>query len=175
MPIRGDNLLNKLILLFVFDKMEVPLSENTITDMCCHSNDWISFMDCKPTLSQLIDNSFVYEITNSGNDSLYAITPNGRVCLADFFFKIPTSTREEISKFVKVNRNSYRKRQEYVADYYMNKDGTYTVYLKIVDAVGTQFELKFTVPSRQIAKNIYKKWENKAENLYAVIYENLVD
>ena len=57
----------------------------------------------------------------------------------------------------------------------MNKDGTYTVYLKIVDAIGTQFELKFAVPSRQIAKNIYKKWENKAENIYALLYENLVD
>ena len=175
MPIKGDNLLNKLILLFVFDKMEVPLSEATIIDMCCQTNDWISYMDCKPTLSQLIDNTFIYEISSAGNATLYSITPNGRVCLADFFFKIPTSLRDAISKFVKANRNKYGKRQDYVADYYMNKDGTYTVYLKIVDAIGTQFELKFSVPSRQIAKNIYKKWENKAENIYALIYENLVD
>ena len=175
MPIKGDNLLNKLILLYVFDKMEVPLSETTITDMCCQSNDWISYMDLRPTLSQLVDNTFIYEISTSGNAPLYSITPNGRVCLANFFFKVPTSTRENISKFVKQNRNKYRKRQDYVADYYMNSDGTYTVYLKIVDAIGTQFELKFSVPSRQIAKSVYKKWENKAENIYALIYENLVD
>ena len=175
MPIKGDNLLNKLIMLFVFDKMEVPLSEITILDMCCQSNDWISYMDCKPTLSQLIDNTFIYEISNVGNATLYSITPNGRVCLADFFFKIPTSTRDSISKFVKANRNNYRKRQDYVADYYMNKDGTYTVYLKILEPVGPQLELKIVVPSRQIAKNIYKKWEDKADNVYATVYECLVD
>ena len=57
----------------------------------------------------------------------------------------------------------------------MNKDGTYTVYLKIVDAMGTHFELKFSVPSRQIAKDINLKWKNKAENVYALLYENMVN
>ena len=147
MPIKGDNLLNKLILLFVFDKMEVPLSLTTIEDMCTQSNDWINYMDCRNTLSQLLENNFVYELS-SGGSALYSITPNGRVCLADFFVRIPASTRESISSFVKQNRNRYRKKQEYVADYYMNKDGTYTVYLKILEPVGPQLELKIVVPSR---------------------------
>ncbi len=175
MPIKGDSFLNKLILLFVFDKMEVPLSAEIIEDMCCQSNDWLNYMDCNPTLSQLKDNDFIYEIQSPGSPTLYSITPNGRVCLADFFFNIPSSIRENISRFVKQNRNQFRKKQDYVADYYMNKDGTYTVYLKIIDPVGPQFELKFTVPSRQIAKNIYKKWTDKAEHVYASIYESLVD
>ena len=57
----------------------------------------------------------------------------------------------------------------------MNKDGTYTVYLKILEPIGPQLELKIVVPTRQIAKNIYKKWEDKAENVYSAIYENIVD
>ena len=39
MQVKGDATLNKLIILFVFDKMEVPLSENTSLDMCCSSNN----------------------------------------------------------------------------------------------------------------------------------------
>jgi len=149
MQVKGDATLNKLIILFVFDKMEVPLSENTILDMCCSSNNWIAYM--------------------------YAITPDGRVCLANFFVKIPASTREEISVFIKQNRLKYRRKQECVADYYMNKDGTYTVYLKIIEPVQPLLELKFVVPNRQTAKNIYKKWEEKAANVYSLIYDNLVD
>ena len=174
MPIKGDNLLNKLIMLFVFDKMEVPLSLSTIEDICSQSNDWINYMDCHSTLSQLIDNNFIYDISSSGM-TLYSITPNGRVCLADFFVRIPASIRENISSFVKKNRNKYRRKQEYVADYYMNKDGTYTVYLKILEPVGPQLELKLVVPSRQIAKNIFNKWEDKAESVYAAIYDNIID
>lgn len=174
MQVKGDALINKLILLFVFDKMEVPLSENTIIDMCCSSNSWIAYMDCKPIINTLLDHSFIYNVS-TGGEPLYSITPDGRICLADFFVQVPSSTREEISVFVKNNRLKYRKKQECVADYYMNKDGTYTVYLKIIEPAQPLLELKFVVPNRQTAKNIYKKWEEKAANVYANIYDNLVD
>lgn len=174
MQVKGDAFLNKLILLFVFDKMEVPISENTIFDMCTSSNNWISYMDCKPIINQLLDHSFIYNISSNG-EALYTITPDGRMCLANYFVKIPSSTREEIADFVKENRTKYRKRQECIADYYMNKDGTYTVYLKIIEFTQPLFELKFAVPNRQVAKGIYKSWENKAADIYALIYDNLVD
>jgi hypothetical protein len=57
----------------------------------------------------------------------------------------------------------------------MNKDSTYTVYLKINDTNQPLLELKFNVPNRQTAKNIYKKWDEKAGNIYSLIYDNLVD
>ena len=174
MLIKGDTFINKLILLFVFDKMECPLSENTIIDMCCSSNTWLSYMDCKPILNKLLDETFIYNVASYGNP-LYSITPEGRYCLAEFYVKIPSSMREQISLFIKNNRSHYGRKQEYTADYYMNKDSTYTVYLKINDLSQPLMELKFNVPNRQIAKNIYKKWEEKAGNLYAIIYENLVD
>lgn len=174
MNIQGDSSLNKLILLFVFDKMEVPLSENTILDMCCSSNDWIAYMDCKPIVEQLLEDAFIYNIAEDG-EPLYTITPDGRMCLANFFVKIPTSVRESIAVFVKNNRAKYRRKQECAADYYMNKDGTYTVNLKIIEPVQPMLELKFVVPNRQTAKSIYKKWEEKAANVYALIYDNLVD
>ncbi len=175
MSVQGTPVLNKLILLFVFDKMEVPLSLSTIEDMCCQSNDWLNYMDCNPTLSKLLDDDFVYKIDTQNAEPLYSLTANGRVCLAEFFIKIPTSLRENISLFVKKNKTRYRRKQEYVADYYMNKNGTYTVYLKIIEPVGPQLELKLSVPSKPIAKNIYKKWENKAETIFSLIYENIID
>ena len=174
MQVKGDSSLNKLILLFVFDKMEVPLSENTILDMCCSSNNWLAYMDCQPILSQLLECNWIYNIS-SESEPLYTITPDGRVCLANFFIKIPASTREEISIFIKNNRAKYRRKQECVADYYMNKDGTYTVYLKIIEPVQPVLELKLVVPNRQTAKDIYKQWGEKATTVYRALYESLVD
>ena len=174
MQVKGDSYLNKLILLFVFDKMEVPLSENTILDMCCSSNNWIAYMDCQPILNQLLDCGWLCDIS-SNQEPLYTITPDGRSCLANFFIKIPVSVREEISLFIKNNRTRYRRKQECVADYYMNKDGTYTVYLKIIEPVQPALELKLVVPNRQTAKDIYKKWGEKATDVYRTIYEALVD
>ena len=66
MQVKGDSSLNKLILLFVFDKMEVPLSENTVLDMCCSSNNWLAYMDCQPILNQLLECGWIYNIGDSG-------------------------------------------------------------------------------------------------------------
>ena len=174
MQVKGDSSLNKLILLFVFDKMEVPLSENTVLDMCCSSNNWLAYMDCQPILNQLLDCNWIYNVSSNG-EPLYTITPDGRVCLANFFIKIPASTREEISIFIKNNRAKFRRKQECVADYFMNKDGTYTVFLKIIEPAQPVLELKLVVPNRQIAKDIYKKWGEKASDVYRNLYEYLVD
>lgn len=170
----GETSVNKLIILFVFDKMESALSERTLVDMCSSSNNWMGYMDCVNVLHKLLDDNFIY-VVGDGEDMLYTITPDGRETLANFYINIPKSVREEISIFVKKNSARYRNRQECRSDYYQNIDGTFTVSLKILAPVQPILDLKFVVPDKKTAKTIYKKWEEKAADLYQVIYENLCD
>ena len=146
MQIKGDIPQNKLIILFVFDKMESPLSERTLNEMCSGYNSWITY-----------------------------VTPEGRDSLANFYIRIPLSVREVISRFVKTNGAKFRMRQECKSDYYQNKDGSYTVFLRILAPLQPMLELKFVVQDKKTASNIYKKWEDKASELYSVVYETLVD
>ncbi|MCR5553713.1 MAG: DUF4364 family protein, partial [bacterium] len=60
-------------------------------------------------------------------------------------------------------------------DYSRNEDGSYTVLLKILDPSGTKLELKLNVANRQIAQDIYKKWEQKASQVYGALYDILLD
>ena len=170
----GETSVNKLIILFVFDKMEGTISERTLVDMCSSSNNWMGYMDCVNVIHKLIDDNFIY-IVNEDEDTLYTITPDGRETLANFYISIPKSVREEISQFVKKHSAKYRNRQDCRSDYFQNMDGTFTVVLKILAPVQPMLELKFVVPDKKTAKAIYKKWEEKAADLYSVIYENLCD
>ena len=170
----GETSINKLIILFVFDKMEGTISERTLVDMCSSSNNWMGYMDCVNVIHKLIDDNFIY-IVNEDEDTLYTITPDGRETLANFYINIPKSVREEISQFVKKHSAKYRNRQDCRSDYFQNMDGTFTVVLKILAPVQPMLELKFVVPDKKTAKAIYKKWEEKAADLYSVIYENLCD
>ncbi len=174
MQVKGDTSVNKLILLFVFDKMESPLTERTLIDMCTSSNDWINYMDCVLLIHKLLADGFICEVSGV-DDPLYTITPEGRETLANFYINIPRSAREEISRFIKNNNARFRTKQDCKADYYQNKDGTYTVFLKILAPVQPMLELKFVVPDKKTANTIYKKWEDKASELYSVVYETLVD
>ena len=116
MQIQGETFINKLILLFVFDKMESALSERTLVDMCSTSNDWVTYMDCVMIIGQLFEDGFICTV-ETNDDTLYTITPDGRSCLANFYINIPKSTREEISVFVKNNSARYRNRQECKSDF----------------------------------------------------------
>lgn len=174
MQIKGETSINKLILLFVFDKMEIPLSERTLIDMCTSSNDWINYMDCLMLIHKLLSDGFICEIP-SGDETLYTITPEGRETLANFYINIPRSSREEISRFIKQNSAKFRTRQDCKSDYFLNKDGTYTVFLRILAPMQPMLELRFVVPDRKTAHNICKKWEDKAAELYSAVYDTLID
>jgi len=174
MQIRGETSINKLILLFVFDKMESPLTERTVLDMCSSSNTWLNYMDCLVLIQSLAADGFICQIPSS-DDALYSITSDGRETLANFYINIPKSMREEISRFVKNNSAKYRNKQECKSDYHQNTDGSWTVHLKILGSFQPMLELKFVVPDKKTASRIFQQWEDKAQEMYSVVYETLVD
>ena len=175
MQVQGEMSVNKLIILFVFDKMETALSERIIVETCSSSNNWLNYMDCMDLLPRLVDDGFLCQVSPSEEETLYTLTSDGRETLNNFYIMIPKSVRNEITAFIKSNSGKLRNKQECKADYFQNADGTYTVFLKILAPIQPMLELKFVVPDKKTAQNIYKNWECKASDLYSAIYETLVD
>ena len=91
MQIQGETSVNKLILLFVFDKMESALSERVIVEMCTARNNWLNYMDCMELLPKLLDDGFICRISSSEEEPLYTITSDGRESLSSFYITIPKS------------------------------------------------------------------------------------
>ena len=169
-----DTTISKLILLYVFDQMEIPITIETLNDMCCSQNDWLTYMTLTEVLPDLVQANFIFK-DNSSKTAYYKITAEGRDCLNYFFMKIPSSTRKEIGSYIKKNRQEYKRRQEYFKDYKKLKDGTYNVTLKIIDPFGTKLKIDLNVANRGEAVTAYKNWENAASEIYTAIYQNLID
>lgn len=169
--------INKLILLFVLDKMEIPLTENSIVEICTAGpNSWINYMEYRDIKSELIESGLIYQTNEGNNEDKYSITYEGRNCLSHFYSKIPLALREEITVFTKENRMYFKRAQEYVGDYSKNLDGSYMVTLKIRAPQINQpmLELKIKAPSRQSAIEACKKWKDCAHLVYESIYETLI-
>ena len=116
MKITDDSTLNKLILLYVFETMDVPITGKTIIEMCSSRNLWLTYMDCTMAVNELLDSGLIYrsckeKIVESGiiSDAYYNITPDGRQCLDHFYTRIPSTLRSEITEYVKENRMAYRR------------------------------------------------------------------
>lgn len=169
-----DTTISKLILLYVFDQMEIPITIETLNDMCCSQNDWLTYMTLTEVLPDLEQANFVFK-DNSSKTNYYKITPEGRDCLNYFYMKIPSSRRKEIDSYIRKNRQEYKRRQEYFKDYFRNNDGSYTVILKILEPMGAKLELKLNVSNRDEAKKVFNKWNSSAGEVYGSLYNLLID
>lgn len=172
----------KLILLYVFDKMEIALTEESIMDICTNRNYWLEYLDCKEALQQLLKVKFVCKLDNNSGievdpkDERYTITTDGRNCVANFYTRIDSKLREEIAEYSKQNRMVFKRNQEYAYEYFKNNDGTHTVVFRIKepDLFSPLFEIRLKTPTRNSAINAGKKWHKKAASIYEYIYEKLV-
>lgn len=167
-------MVEKLILLFIFDKLEVPMQEDIVVEMA-DANGWISYIECKDAFASLVSSGFVAVVSQGKATKRYAITADGRECLSHFYTNIPNSVRESIVEDVRENRFNYRKKQDYTSDYFRNQDQSYTVVLKIESTSVQLMEIRLVVQDRNTAKWIHKNWPEKASTVYEFIHENLLE
>ena len=59
MNFRPDTMLSKIILLYVFDKIEIALTENSIMEICWSRNNWLNYMEIVDILPSLIEMNFI--------------------------------------------------------------------------------------------------------------------
>lgn len=166
---------SKLIILYFFDQVEVPLKEEIVNEIFLEHSNWLPYTEYRSCFEELVKQNLLVNLTPKASEPRYGITVSSREGLTYYYTYIPMSVRDEISSVVKKNRISYKKRQEYISDYYKNTDGTYTVQLKIDSAAYTLMDLKIVVQDRRKAKWIHNNWADKAPVIYEHIHENLID
>lgn len=173
-----DPTVNKLILLFMLDKIEIPLTEQSIVDICYGKNSWIpNYMECKEIIYDLVDAGLVYRTNGKSDEDRFTISYTGRTCLSHFYERINLDLREQIAEYVKENRIAFKRSQEYVSTMDKNSDGSYTVCLRIRSAMIDEpmFEIKIKAPTRQSAIEATNIWKEKAHIIYENVYEALID
>lgn len=172
-----DAITNKLIILFCMDKMEMPLTESSIIEICSVKNEWINYMDCLDLLFQLSQSKLIYKTQCNQGEMRYTLTVEGRECLSYFYNRIPKQLQDEITSYAKNNRLSIKTSQEYYANYTDAEDGSYLVTLRIYESlINTPlFEISVKAPTRQAAEEACKKWRQSAPNVYEYIFENLIN
>jgi hypothetical protein len=169
---------NALLLLFVFDKMDIPLTEQSALEICYCRQTLMEYMDYKTAFGLCTEKKWIVEMPDAASpnaNNYFMLTDNGRMCLASMYTMIPSSLRAEVVDYVNANRMQHRRMQEYLASYVMNPDGSYTVTLKIAEPAQTIVEVRIAVPDRATAKVMEERWCEKAPLAYTALREILFD
>jgi hypothetical protein len=172
----ADEMTRKILLLFIFEKMEIPLAESTLSEIIMANPNWMAYMDYRDALAKIQEVKFVTVKTVAG-DLMYQLSQDGRMCLSHFFTKIPASIREEIIAYAHENKMRMKRNQEYTFDYFKNADSTHTAVLKIKDTASPEsiVEIKLRVSTRADALRATARWKDKAPEVFESIWAPLVE
>ena len=95
-------MLYKLIILFMLDKVDFPLTNAHISNFML-DKDYTDYFTIQQVISELVDAEFITTETIRQN-SRYQITESGRETLSFFENKISTAIQDDINNYLKENK-----------------------------------------------------------------------
>lgn len=164
---------NKLLLLYLIDKMEIPLTQSQISQFALEEN-YINYFSLQQFLADMVNVDYL-EKSIENNTTYYNVTDQGLTALEFFKKRIPSQVKNKIKRFVELNKKSIKKDYEVTANYFYEKNNNeYTIKCGIYEDETTLMELTLSVVSREEAKIICKNWRKNVNDLYGDILVKLL-
>lgn len=157
---------NKLILLYIFCELDIPLSNSQITQIILENN-LINYFSLQQYLSELKENEFISS-TKRDNQHFLSITHMGKETLKFFKGRITAKKKLIIDEYLKSHFNT-ENRIESICDFEPANNDEFIINLKLVKGTETYMELKFPASSKEEAKNICSKWKENSTLIYSEI------
>ncbi|NLM47780.1 MAG: DUF4364 family protein [Epulopiscium sp.] len=164
---------NKLILLYLLHKIQIPISHAQITDFIMEKG-YIDYFSLQQYLTELsVSNLIIKEQDN--HTTRYTIADKGINTLEYFSNRIPASIKSEIDGYIQKNRRRLKNELEVSAEYFPNASNEYIVKCTIKEDERSLIHLEINTASKEQAKNICSNWENNAQALYQSILASLTN
>lgn len=162
---------NKLILLYLIDKINMPVSNLQITKIVL-SNNFMNYFLLQQHLNELCDDKLL-SLETVEEKSTYRITGNGKKILSYFPGLIPIGIKSRIDNMASEIKKSVKNETLITADYIPGSENEYIVSCKISEDNFPLLNLKLAVGTKNDARLICKNWEQHSQAIYAEIIELL--
>ncbi len=164
--------LYKLIILFLLDKVDFPLTNSQITDIVLELG-YTNYFNIQYTISELLNVDFVYS-EKIGSKTYYRISKSGKNTLSFFDNMISPDIQDELSEYLVEHKYSLRDEVSTPSEYFESNEDNYIVRLRVMEANEAILDINISVPSEEDAKNICSNWSEKSQEIYAYILTNLL-
>jgi len=162
---------NKLILLYIMDKIDMPLTNIQITKIIMENNlmNYFSLQHC---INELCSDNLL-STGSSDKKSYYTITESGKNTLKYLEYLIPETIKNNIDNKIKDARKKIRNETLISADFIPESENKYMVNCSVREDDFTLIEIKIAVGNKNDARNICEKWKNYTQTIYSEIIETL--
>ena len=149
--------LYKLMILYLIEKVDFPLSNSQISEFILDKG-YTNYFTVQRAFHELEEENML-RVKQIRNMSHYALSDEGSEAIEMFEYQIPYELRKEASV---------------TADFYPSKGDEYTVNLKIREKENLLLEINLNVVSRDQAVYICDHWEKKHSDVYSMLIEKLL-
>lgn len=160
----------KVLILFVTARSNYPLTVQEIYELC-YQDECLSYFDVCTAIPEMVTTGHLeeleggrYLITEKGKDA-------GAVTEDSVAFTVRQRAENAVSRYNrKLNRSNFIKTQ-----IVPRENEEYSVIMSLNDEVSTLMTLELAAPSRKQAINLSRLFEEKAESIYKLVMQGLLD
>lgn len=160
---------NKIIVLYILENANKPLSIPQIVKFCEEFKD-ITYFDICGYIENLKANNYIKQIIDEQN-TLYSLTEHGISTLKELLELIPGVNLYNLKKII--NKNIIQFKTEYDIDTIISpiKDDEFKVACYIRDGNDELVNISIYAGTKEQAKNISNNWNQNAEEIYSKLLD----
>ena len=164
--------LYKLIVLYMLDKLDFPLTNGQISEFILDKG-YTNYFTLQQTLSEMVEAGFIREETTH-NRTLYHLTEEGSATIRYFKNNISSAIQDDINLFLAEKRYELKTEVSVKADYYPTGNSEYAVRCQIIESGSPIIDMTLMVPTEEEASTIANNWNKNNQEIYAQIMANLL-
>ncbi len=164
--------LYKLIVLYMLDKVDFPLTTSQISEFILDKG-YTSYFRLQETLSELAGSGLL-KVETTHNRTLYHLTESGAETIHFFARKISPAIQKDIDEFLREKQYDLKEEAAVKSDYYLNPNREYEVRCQIVENGYSLIDLKLTVPTEKEAEAIAGRWSRQSQEIYTLLLSKLL-
>lgn len=164
--------LYKLIVLYMLDKVDFPLTNSQVSEFILDEG-YTTYFKLQQAISELTQSGFIREESTHSRTFLH-LTEEGEETIHYFKGDISPAIQKDINDFLKDKKYDLKNEVSVKTDYYRTPAGEYAVQCQVLEQNAPLIDLTLTVPSEEEAQTISGNWTKKNQELYALIMEHLL-
>ena len=157
--------LYKLIILYMLDKVDFPLTNSQISEFV--------LVKLQQALSELADSGLILK-ESTHNRTLFHLTEDGKGTIHLFQDKISKPIQDDIDHFLQTKQYDLKNEVSVKADYMKNAGEEYSVRCQVFENHEPLIDLTLSVPTEKEASAIALNWQKKNQVVYAWLMSQLL-
>lgn len=162
----------KLVILYILDRLETPISNAELTRIILERNI-AQYMAIQESLEDLVGDGYI-SVSENRNSHLYSITNEGRETLSFFYQNLSVPLRDDIDDCLSKEQYHLRDLAASTADYYEINKNEYICELKVVERGSELVNINLLVTSPEEADTICNRWKEANADVYEFLITRLL-